>query len=205
MKNSLLLAATLAACLAHATVLDAQIRVRREGPPPQAFDHSEMTSASTEVSMLSAENLLVEVRLDGQGPYRFALDTGAAGGGRISRALATKLDLKVVGQAIAGDPSGKNTERIDIVSAGALAIGDATFSGVKLSVRDLPVAPGRSEPELDGVLGFGLFKDYLLTLDYPARRVRIGELPPADGREILGFEDRHAFPASSYRSATWRW
>src|SRR6185295_2496999 len=147
--------------------------------------------------MLSAENVLVEVRIDGKGPYRFALDTGAAGGGRIGSALAKDLGLKVVGQAMAGDPSGKNVERIDIVEAGTLAVGDATFSAVKLPVRDLPAAPGRTQPEFDGVLGIGLFRDYLLTLDYPARRVRIekGELPPADGREVLGFEDRYGIPS----------
>lgn len=147
--------------------------------------------------MLSTENVLVEVRIDGKGPYRFALDTGAAGGGRIGRALATQLGLKVVGKAMAGDPSGKNREAVDIVEAGSLAIGDATFSGVKLPVRDLPAAPGRPQPEFDGVLGIGLFQDYLLTLDYPGRRVRIekGELPPADGREIVNFEDRHGIPS----------
>jgi hypothetical protein len=69
-------------------------------------------------------------------------------------------------------------------------------SGVKFAVRDLPAVPGRSEPEFDGVLGIGLFKDYLLVLDYPARRVRIekGELPPTDGREVLDFEERRGIP-----------
>jgi aspartyl protease len=189
------LAATLAACLVLVTALEAQIQVRREGPPPRPFERSEMTPASTEVPMLSAENVLVEVRIDGKGPYRFELDTGAAGGGRIGRDLATKLSLKTVGQAISGDPSGKNRETVDIVEAGSLAIGDATFSTVKLAVRDLPAAPGRSAP--DGILGFGLFQDYLLVLDYPARRVRIekGELPPADNREILDFVERRGIPS----------
>jgi Aspartyl protease len=197
MKSSRRTAVAFAVCLALANAIAAQIQVRREGPPPRAFDRSEMTSASTEVPMLSTDNVLVEARIDGKGPYRFALDTGAGGGGRISRSLATKLGLKVVGQAITGDPSGKNRETIDIVEAGSLAIGDATFSGAKLAVRDLPAAPGRTQPEFDGVLGIGLFQDYLLTLDYPARQVRIekGELPPADGREVLDFEDRHGIPS----------
>jgi len=199
MKSSCpcLAVAALAVGLVLATTVESQIQVRREGAPPRPFDRSEMTSASTEVPMLSAENVLVEVRIDGKGPYRFALDTGAAGGGRIGSALAKDLGLKVVGQAMAGDPSGKNVERIDIVEAGTLAVGDATFSAVKLPVRDLPAAPGRTQPEFDGVLGIGLFRDYLLTLDYPARRVRIekGELPPADGREVLGFEDRYGIPS----------
>jgi Aspartyl protease len=195
MKRSRLAAGALTTSLVLAIAAEAQIQVRREGPPPRPFDRSEMTSASTEVPMLSAENVLVEVRIDGKGPYRFELDTGAAGGGRIGRDLATKLGLKTVGQAISGDPSGKNRETVDIVEAGSLAIGDATFSAVKLAVRDLPAAPGRTAP--DGILGFGLFQDYLLVLDYPARRVRIekGELPPADNREVLDFTERRGIPS----------
>ncbi len=194
MKRSCLAAAALAACLFLVTAAEAQIQIRREGPP-RPFDRSEMASTSTEIPMLSAENVLVEVRIDGKGPYRFELDTGAAGGGRIGRDLATKLGLKTVGQAISGDPSGKNRETVDIVEAGSLAIGDATFSAVKLAVRDLPAAPGRPAP--DGILGFGLFQDYLLTLDYPAQRVRIekGELPPADNREVLDFVERRGIPS----------
>jgi Aspartyl protease len=176
--------------------LTAQAQIRRQGPPPRPFEQVEMPASATEVAMQSTDNVLVEVRINGKGPYRFALDTGAAGGGRIGRGLADQLGLKVVGQAISGDPSGKNRETVDIVEAGSLALGDATFHGVKLAVRDLPAPPGKPAPEFDGVLGIGLFQDHLLTLDYPAGRVRIetGELPPADGREILEFENPRGIP-----------
>jgi aspartyl protease len=140
--------------------------------------------------MLAGEDLVLEVKIDGQGPYRFGLDTGGAGGGRIDKALAETLKLKGIGQVIGGDPSGKNAQTLDVVEAGTLTLGGATWSGVHLVVRDL------SHRDLDGILGFGLFKDFLLTLDYPARRVRIekGELPPADGREVLGFEEPEGVP-----------
>jgi hypothetical protein len=187
---------TLLVCLVFATAVEAQVPIRREGPPPKPFERSEMSAASTEVPMLADDTVLVEVRIDGKGPYRFALDTGAAGGGRVSRALATQLGLKVVGQAIGGDPSGKNREAADIVEAGSLAVGGATFHGVKLVVRELPPVPGQPQPESDGVLGIGLFQDHLLTLDYPGHRVRIekGELPPADGREVVEFENPRGVP-----------
>ncbi|HVP14493.1 MAG TPA: hypothetical protein VMS88_03050, partial [Terriglobales bacterium] len=56
--------------------------------------------------------------------------------------------------------------------------------------------PGRRDEPIDGILGFGLFADCLLTLDYPANRVVIarGELPVADGREILDFTQEHGIP-----------
>ena len=179
-----------------AVSLGASAQIRRQGPPPRPFSRSEMASASTEVPMLADGGVLLEVKVNGQGPYRFALDTGAAGGGRISRALAEKLKLQVVGQARSGDPSGKNVETVDIVEAGTLTLGTASFSDVHLAVRDLPRRPGGPDEGLDGILGFGLFEDFLLTLDYPARQVRIekGELPPIDSREVLAFENPNGIP-----------
>jgi len=178
-------------------IASGQIPVRRMGPPPKPFERADMPTGSTEIPMLSEGKILVEVRIDGKGPYRFALDTGAAGGGRISPALAHQLGLEVVGQAITGDPSGKNRQTIDLVEAGSLAVGGITFTGVKLAASVLPAAPGSADPGFDGILGFGLFQDHLLTLDYSARKVRIenGALPPADGREVLDFEAPRGVPS----------
>jgi hypothetical protein len=46
------------------------------------------------------------------------------------------------------------------------------------------------------MLGFGLFTDYLLTLDYPGKQLRLarGELPAANGADILSFENPHVIP-----------
>jgi len=173
------LAGSLVLLTARTAWTDPPVRVRRMGPPPRPFERAEMPGSSTEVPMTGERRVLVEVRIDGKGPYRFVLDTRAAGGGRIRPELATQLGLKVVGQAVTGDPSGKNRRTVDIVEAGSLAVGDLTVTGVKLAVGVLPPAPGRPETELDGILGVGLFADHLLTLDYPARKVRIekGSLP----------------------------
>jgi hypothetical protein len=177
----------LAGCLSFA--VNAQEPIRRMGPPPRPFTSAEMPGASVEVPMLAGEEVAVEVRINGKGHYRFLLDTGAAGGGRISQFLAGTLGLKTVGQAISGDPTGKNRETVDVVEADSLTIGEAAFSRVHLSARDF----GR--PGFDGILGIGLFEDFLLTLDYPRQRVRIekGSLP-ADGKDVLAFENPHGIP-----------
>ena len=51
-------------------------------------------------------------------------------------------------------------------------------------------------PEVDGFLGFALFTEYLLTLDYPAMQVRLarGALPKANGADILPFEIENRIP-----------
>jgi hypothetical protein len=140
--------------------------------------------------MLDGALAVVEVRVNGQGPFRFGIDTGAAGGARVSQSLADKLGLPVVGQAMAGDPSGKSRRAVPIVEIGQLTVGNAVFGKVPAGAGDF------SPLGIDGILGFGLFSEHRLTLDYPHRRVRIerGELPPADGRTILSFEAPYGIP-----------
>lgn len=51
-------------------------------------------------------------------------------------------------------------------------------------------------PSVDGILGFALFTEHLLTLDYPAMQVRLakGNLPMANGADILSFEIENRIP-----------
>jgi len=172
----------------------AQVQIRREGPPPKPYSAFELSSPVVELPMLEGDEVLLEVRVDGQGPYRFALDTGAARGGRIDAKLAKTLGLSVVGRAMTGDGTGKNRQESEIVQAHTITVGGASFQDVELLARDFQSGPGVG---LDGVLGIGLFQDLLLTLDYPARRVRIetGELPSPEGHpEILDFTIPHGIP-----------
>ncbi|HEX7181338.1 MAG TPA: retropepsin-like aspartic protease [Thermoanaerobaculia bacterium] len=185
-----------AACLTLSVAASAQepqpIR-RREAP--RAYAAVEVPAAAVEVPMLDGPLAVVEVRIDGQGPFRFGIDTGAAGGGRIDQKVVEKLKLPVAGQAMAGDPSGKNRRSVDIIRIGKLSVGEAVFRDVNATAGDY------SDLGIDGILGVGLFSEHLLTLDYPRRKVRIerGELPPADGRRILGFEAQRGVPTIRLR------
>src|SRR5262245_44190276 len=52
----------------------------------------------------AAGKSVVEVKINGQGPYRFFLDTGA-GGMVINGDLAKELKLPIIGSTELGDPS----------------------------------------------------------------------------------------------------
>ncbi len=137
----------------------------------------------------------IHVMVNGQGPFLFAIDTGGAGAVRVSATLAARLGLAKVGEILAGDPSGRNPQTRSLVALDSIEIGGARFSGLQASVR------GEGEPappdEADGLLGFGLFADCLLTLDPPAGRLRLarGMLPPADGRQVLDYRDERGIPS----------
>lgn len=147
------------------------------------------------VPMLRSGHLpAVHVMLNGQGPYLFAIDTGGAGTARLDAALAERLGLARIGEVQGGDPSGRNARTMPVVAFDSLAIGAARFEGLQAAVRDMSELPGGEK--VDGILGFGLFADCLLTLDYPGNTVRLarGELPPADGREVLAFTRDRGVP-----------
>jgi hypothetical protein len=136
----------------------------------------------------------VEVLVNGQGPFLFAIDTGGAGEARVDSSLVEKLKLKTVGEVQAGDGSGNNTRSMALVELDTLAFGGVEFKKVRAGSRNYNTSPNL--PRVDGILGFNLFADYLLTLDFPAKRVRLerGELPRADGAEVLSFESPRGIP-----------
>jgi len=101
--------------------------------------------------------------------YKFALDTGAVGG-RISPEIVQSLGLKPIGQVQAGDPSGKNTRTVNIYRIPEIKAGGATLHGVRMFADD-GVVSHDTKAFFDGVIGYAVFKDLLLTLDYPKRQV----------------------------------
>jgi hypothetical protein len=138
----------------------------------------------------------VEVMVNGKGPFLFTIDTGARGQARADQTLAARLGLQPSGKALAGDGSGINTREVDIVKLDSIAFGGVQFHNVEAIMRDYNRMSPPNAPHIDGILGFNLFTDYLLTLDYVGKRVRLeqGELPKADGREILNFQSADGTP-----------
>jgi hypothetical protein len=131
----------------------------------------------------------IEVMINGQGPFLFGFDTGAQAGPRIDNSLVEKFGLKSTGQVQATDSSGRNpqsseTYKLESLSIGALRLADVTVAGrnYKNSPRPLKV---------DGILGLNALADYLVTLDFPAKKLRLakGELPKSDGKEILDYKN----------------
>jgi hypothetical protein len=137
---------------------------------------------------------VVEVKINGQGPFVFLIDTGAGLQADIDTAVAQRLRLRMSGRAINGDPSGENDRDVATTTIDSITIGKADFRNVTAIVR--PQRITKDYPEIDGILGFALFTDYLLTLDYPAMQLRLarGALPAANGSDVLNFEIENRIP-----------
>lgn len=128
--------------------------------------------------------------INGQGPFRFAVDSGAAGMMRITSALQKQLQLDEIGQAMTGDPSGKNMTRRPVVRAGRVEIGGARFTGV-----DAVVGEALGGDELGGVIGLPLFATLTATLDYPRQELWLGRQPlDAHAAHVISFRTEHGIP-----------
>jgi hypothetical protein len=118
---------------------------------------------------------LVELRINGKGPYLFILDTGASHT-VIAADVIEELGLK-----------GGRIEELRLSDAAMHNVPFLPFPGLSGLGGDRPPR---------GVLSAAAFPGYLLTLDYPARKIllRAGELPAADQRRVFQYETNDFLP-----------
>ncbi|MXP29725.1 hypothetical protein GRI58_12995 [Porphyrobacter algicida] len=110
----------------------------------------------------------VQASVNGQGPFTFAVDTGASGFGRADIKLVSKLHLKFSGERSSSD--GVSTSRAKVVRIETLRLGQHAVHDVSVMARDYSKHMSSSAP-FAGILGRKFFADGLLIIDYPERRL----------------------------------
>lgn len=168
------LAAVLAFAQAHRSLPQPDIRLKT----PEVTVPMDLTSGIP----------VVQLTVNGKGPYPFVVDTGAAGT-VLSDSLAQELGLQSVGEVEVHSPMGDHSLPGKLVRIDTIEFGQAVLENVMAVAFDAsnvfhkPDAPR-------GVLSANSFNGYLLTLNYPQSRLELqaGELPSADGKQILDFE-----------------
>ena len=142
-----------------------------DAPPPRAIQLDGLVEVKLEPSGIPNTTLpVVLVMINGRGPFRAAIETGAGFVG------ATKGIADSVAGRLIGAQDGHNDYLVD-----SIRVGGVRFDGVTLS--ELP----RLAKGVDLILGLSLFQDVLLTIDYPASVVRMSRdsLPVPNGRDVL--------------------
>lgn len=123
------------------------------------------------------------VYVNGQGPFDFALDTGAAMT-TISKSLAGKLGIKTY-EAKKRKATGVGGNLVDVMAAKAdqLRIGAEEFQNREVAVIDFDSIFGRGR-FAPGVIGHDILKDYVLSVNYHAREIAFDKAPRANlGRD----------------------
>jgi hypothetical protein len=138
--------------------------------------------ASAEVPLsISNTHLLVEVRLDGQGPFPMALDTG--GHAILTPATARRLGLTVSGAGRSFGAGGGSTA-LGYTRVARLRLGDAEIDGQSFLV--MPMSPTLTDrgaqPPVAGLIGLELFERFAVGLDFARKRMTLqpfaGAAPP---------------------------
>ena len=158
--------------------------------PPSGPDSVQIGGPATLPLTQDRHLLVVEAMVNGKGPFHFTLDSGAAGMMRVSDSLAKTLALPTMGEAISGDPSGKNSERVAVVHVDSVEIGSARFGGIDATLERRP-----GMVESDGVIGLGLFDNLTVTIDYRKRELRLSMAGLApDGAHVVPFTIERGIP-----------
>lgn len=170
-------------------------------PPRQGMDACVLAQAALdghEVRVpfeLVDGRIYVRAKVNGRGPFRFAVDTGASGMGRVDAGLMATLGLRMSGEALNSDgvqtaPAG--TTRLESLELGGLARRD-----LEVIARDYNTGKP-AEQRFDGIIGREFFRDGMLVIDYPNRVLAFGTAVgmPAEAGNSLGYGKPFRVPVS---------
>jgi tetratricopeptide (TPR) repeat protein len=106
------------------------------------------------------------------------IDTGASGL-VVTSSVAKHAGLKVFSQTELSGIGDEGIKNGYTAYADSIRIGDLEFQNCPVRVVDGRITQGYE----DGLIGMDVFSQFLVTLDYPMRKLRLGPLPPRPGDE----------------------
>jgi len=122
----------------------------------------------------------LELQINGK-KRRLEIDTGASGL-TLSAPSAKALGLVPEAQIKIGGIGDEGLANAIVSHVDDIKIGKMEFRNCMVQV----LAPGNMldrVPDVDGLIGPDVFRDYLVTLDYPGRELRLGPLPAPPDRQ----------------------
>jgi hypothetical protein len=195
MKRSVILAAaslTLSGCFS----------VHRPAPKPG------LTYVGSKPVMLPCQLLgnilIVETKWDKFGPYHFVIDTGSSVT-LVSPELAVRYgekdDLPPAEPKVRVRSSQGGSTLLDSATLTKIQLGKARFEYVPALVFDCSELSAQFGVQIDGVLGFPLFRNAVLTLDYPHQQIVLRSDIPEEGLqgETILFDNPDKIPLISIR------
>lgn len=147
---------------------------------------------------------VVESKWDDGKTYRFLIDTGSTIS-YVTPDLARRFGLKPKKNSSPAKVRVRSANggelELDPVTLRRIALGATTFDGVPALVFDFTDLSDQLGLHIDGIIGFPVFRDTLLTLDYPGQRLVIAPVttgpaaPMAAPRATtLAFNHEHNTP-----------
>jgi hypothetical protein len=148
-------------------------------PPPAPLPEGEQAVRLTVLRGAGGAMAFVPIYINGQGPFAFALDTGASHS-VVSTEVAEQLGLPVAGPPV---------QTAGVISVGELIpvrveswrVGDVELPPLTLARVNIPNPPGR-QVRLDGLLGSDVLSRYgVIKVDYDGQVLILSPTRTPDG------------------------
>lgn len=111
--------------------------------------------------------ILVQAMVNDQGPFQFAVDTGASRT-MLSSELAERLDIEIVEDS--PGLGGGGQIKVFAGKVSSLAVGAAVVRGHAVGVGEfLTMLSAAVGTKLDGIIGYNFLNQFRVTIDYPNR------------------------------------
>jgi predicted aspartyl protease len=137
----------------------------------EAFAHGAKTAVPIRLASPAKPLLLIDVQLNGRGPFQFAIDTGTS-----TTAITPQLANEL---GISSSPTGTGTTagaQVDVRAGNveSFQLGGAKIDNMTVVVADffemLSAAIGA---KLDGIVGYNFLRNYKVAIDYPGETLTL--------------------------------
>lgn len=116
--------------------------------------------------------ILLPVKVNGQGPFEFILDTGA-GTSLLSSELAKQLAVKIVGSKEGQSAGGQVS--VSLAKVDSFAVGEAKMDEIDVGIVDLSHIAKTIGAKIDGDLGYNFLKHFRIAIDYRECEIRLDD------------------------------
>jgi predicted aspartyl protease len=169
--------------------------------PAHAIDACDLLNSSPEDWKLRVPfevidgRIYVQASVNGSGPFRFAVDTGASGMGRADTSLVSALGLTVHAQTENSD--GVASAKADMTRLSSLEMGGIVHRNLDVITRDYSGNKPTDE-KFSGILGREFFSDGLLVIDYPNQTLYFSQTfaLAQDQPGVIGYERAFRIPVT---------
>jgi len=130
--------------------------------------------ASIPLDIAGENYLLIKARVDGSGPLTFILDSGGSSGLVLYYQAAEALKLKGAGKGKGGG-AGERTFETTSIKGASLSLSGVTMNNLTFVVFPPDIKGDTAGRAVDGVIGYSLFRRYVVEIDYQSRVVNLYE------------------------------
>ncbi len=162
--------------LLTATVTSAAFLPEQPGlayaPPRSKVEDMSIAGGATETTLpfrLINNHIYADAWVNGHGPLQFIVDTG--GENILVPSTAKSLGIATEG-TMAATGVGDKAADYGLAKVASLRIGEATFVNQVVGVLDF-IASGVEGVDIEGMVGFGVFKRFVTRIDYGAHTITL--------------------------------